>query len=420
MCSQSNSYLPILPVEILHRIFDELDAQTIVLGLGRTCQRLRAVIKSYDRYHLDLQWLSKSDFKLMCHLVDPQDVVSLTLAHVELDLDHIEHFLSLFKTRELSRLRTLKLTGIAERQLAPILQSIPLQSVTSFSSTATIDYLMQRRISRRYICSSMSIRQIRELQASFNRKRLEMILWFDKNLLQYLSIDQRMDWDQMCKILSQLPRLQTLVLDDVHRTTSVSCTPLFPQITSLTFKRLTISIDGLELILSSMPSLSHFKLIGHCDCLDGDRWEHFIEAKLPVLKKFGFYISICQTHVRTPADNELIMASYRTPFWLEKKKWFVICKCRANQPVHICLFSIPICVSSLTYTSKWTKILLSTCDLNSDNAVTMMDNVTRLQINFKSGTMVDVQLPVRISKETNFSRVFVARHQRNKCCLVSR
>jgi hypothetical protein len=79
----SNSFIPslqILPVEILHHILDELDVQTILFSFRNTCRQFRAVMNSYDRYILNFQSISKPDFDLVCHLIDPSRVTSLTLS----------------------------------------------------------------------------------------------------------------------------------------------------------------------------------------------------------------------------------------------------------------------------------------------------------------------------------------------------
>ena len=55
-----------LPVELLHRIFDYLDAQTILLSFSYVCTHLRAVTHTYEKYTLDLTSISKSDFHHMC------------------------------------------------------------------------------------------------------------------------------------------------------------------------------------------------------------------------------------------------------------------------------------------------------------------------------------------------------------------
>ena len=403
MYSQSASYLPLLPVEILHHIFEQLDAQTIVLGLSRTCQRLRSVVCSYDRYQLDFQSISKSDFKLMCHLLNPHDVTLLRLSLVDRHLDHIELFLSLFETRKLARLRTLELSGVAERQLGPILKSVHIRSLTSLLVHVKSYDGRRCGTTAKLLASAIAQSKLRRLEVSFGWERLEKICWSDQSLLQYLSIDNWMYLDKTCKILGQLPCLETLVLRDVDRNIFASDTILFPQITSFTFTNVLVPVDRLEVVLSLMPSLSHLRVIGDGNYLEGDRWEHFIQAKLPLLKRFEFFFKTHQVHVCTPPGIELIVAPYRTPFWLEQKRWFVTCEYCTREPVGITLYSIPICVSSLKYASESTKTSLSTGDTSNDHPVAMMDHVSTLQIDFKTELVTDVQTNVRMSIAIDFS-----------------
>ena len=398
MCSRTSSSLPTLPVEILHHIFDELDAQTIVLGLGRTCQRLRAVVKSYDRYRLDFEWLSKSDFKLMCHLVDPQNVISLTLYHADRTPDRIELFLTLFKTRELTRLRTLKLRFMEERFLAPILKSIPFQSVTSFSVNLLTADGRRLNPTNRFLSSAVDQTKLCQLNVTFGLERLQKILWCHQTQLEYLSMGKSVHWYSMSEILAQLPHLRTLVLKDIGGPRSTRSNTLPPQITSFTFTDATLLHDSLELMLSSMPSLNHFKLIGRGDYRDGGRWEHFIQTRLPLLKKFEFFIKHVQIPRGTPAYIESVVTPYRTPFWLEQKKWFVTCEYSTNEPTKINLFSMPICVSSLKYKSEETKVSHSTGNLNHENDVTIMDSVRTVFIDVNSRTLKVLQIQVPVSE----------------------
>ena len=398
MCSQSTANLSKLPVETLHHIFDELDAQTIVLGLARTCQRLRAVVKSYDRYRLDFQWLSKSDFKLMCHLVDPRDVISLTLSQYRCGLDHVELFLSLVKTRQLSRLRTLILGPLVEQHLTLVVKSIPFQSVTSLSVAILPTDDRPLSPTTKFLSSAIAQVKPRRLKVSFGLERLQKIVWSNQTQLEYLTIGVSIHWDLLCEVLAQLPRLRTLVLDDVNWLSSKSHATVFPQITSFTFTNATLLLERLELMLSLMPSLNHFKLVGDGDYVDGERWEHFIQTQLPLLMKFNIFINHFYIARRTPAYVESIMASYRTPFWLEQKKWFVTCEYCTDELPRINLFSMPICVSSLKYKSKATTVSLTTVDVSHENAFALMDNVTTVQIDVNSPSLKNLQMQVRVSE----------------------
>ena len=68
-----------LPVELLYRIFDTLDAKTIFLAVRNVCTRLDASVNSYNRCHLDTNMASKREFRLICRLIRPENIISLSL-----------------------------------------------------------------------------------------------------------------------------------------------------------------------------------------------------------------------------------------------------------------------------------------------------------------------------------------------------
>ncbi len=68
-----------LPVELFHRIFDNLDAQTILFSLRPVCRLFRSIVNSYDRYNLNFKTISKCNFHRLCRLIHPQHLISLTL-----------------------------------------------------------------------------------------------------------------------------------------------------------------------------------------------------------------------------------------------------------------------------------------------------------------------------------------------------
>jgi hypothetical protein len=68
-----------LPVELFHRIFDNLDAQTILFSIRSVCRLFRSVVNSYDRYNLDFKVIFKCNFHRLWQLIQPQHLNSLTL-----------------------------------------------------------------------------------------------------------------------------------------------------------------------------------------------------------------------------------------------------------------------------------------------------------------------------------------------------
>jgi hypothetical protein len=133
MSDDSISSLQILPVEILHHILDKVDAYTILFSFRNTCRRFRAVVNSYDRYVLNFQSISKPDFDLVCHLIDPTRVTSLILSEDGETFNQIELFLSRFHLQQFNRLRSLSLFISEEEHLKPIVERFKIRSLESFS-----------------------------------------------------------------------------------------------------------------------------------------------------------------------------------------------------------------------------------------------------------------------------------------------
>ncbi|CAF4656252.1 unnamed protein product, partial [Rotaria magnacalcarata] len=98
--------------------------------------------------------------------------------------------------------------------------------------------------------------------------------------------------------------------NSTHVTSSAGA--YFSGLVSLTMNNCYLSFGELDFLLSLTPSLIHFKLINvgwnSNSLFDGFRWEKFIQKRLPFLNNLHSIIN-----------------SYRTPFWLERKHWYVTC-----------------------------------------------------------------------------------------------
>ena len=65
--------------------------------------------------------------------------------------------------------------------------------------------------------------------------------------------------------------------------------------------------------------------------MDGKRWEQFIQINLSQLDKFEFYFYEFTVSMPTAAEDiELTISSFQTTFWIEHKRWFVVCECKKN------------------------------------------------------------------------------------------
>ncbi|CAF0976017.1 unnamed protein product [Rotaria sordida] len=395
----SNTMIPwlcLLPVEILHHIFDCLDASTILFSLRCTCRRLKTIVDSYDRYVLDFRSISKSDFQLLCCLINPRKVKSLTLFPKDETSDQLELFMTYFRIQEFTRLRSLTLIEIEERQLKVLLKRFCIPSLTSFSFK--LGKYDDRRINTTATLLSSIISQanLHHLNLELRSTRIEKMIWPAQCLIKYLKIGSCDEFSQIFTILRCSPHLQTFVIkfssyvDDTIISLD-SFRTSFQQLTSLTLENLRANVNNLELLLSLMTSLTYLKLIGLGHFLNGNRWEQFIQTNLPCLKKFELFVQEWKDVDYTSVDIEAIIELFRTSFWIEHKKWFFTCETIELWPRVIKLYSIPLCISTLTYEPESNKISSSTFYSIINNDMSIMDNIDTIDFKFSKFTLDDIQ-----------------------------
>ena len=74
-------------------------------------------------------------------------------------------------------------------------------------------------------------------------------------------------------------------------------------------------MNTFEQMMSNLPRLRHLELVSHCDndVIDGHRWH----KKVNKLDTFNFMF-----HISDELQSEQL-DSFRTPFWLNEKRWYV-------------------------------------------------------------------------------------------------
>jgi hypothetical protein len=401
-----------LPVELFHRIFDSLDAQTILFSVQLVSRLFRSVVNSYDRYNLDFKIISKCNFHRLCRLIQPQHLISLTLYNNEPIPDQTSLFISNFQRQQLTKIRSINLFGIDEFQLNMILKSIDLKCLISFSLHIQKYESWPSKTTEQYLSSIMAQSTLRKVEFNLRTDRLSNIQWPSNCRIEYLIIDGDITMDNLFRIISSSPQLHSLIIkqklltmpDNLKKRSS------FPQITSLILEKVVMTINQLELFLSLTPSLIYLKLIGNGFVFDGNRWEQFLQVNLPHLNKLEFFLSSWKLIDQTRDDLQLIIQLFQTPFWIEHKKWFVACEFHLKKPRQIQIYSIPICKTIFHDRLDSEICLLSTSnhliaiedineiDLKFENPndnnilksiITPFPNVTKLRLDFYSNISID-------------------------------
>jgi hypothetical protein len=345
--------------------------------------------------------VSQSNFQRVCRSIDPRKVKSLTLSHKDERFGQIRLFNSLFGVKQFTQLRSLTLIAIKESQLRDILKRVNISSLISLSLDIREPNDRPENMTSILLTSILTRAKLHKLVLNIQPDRIEKIRWPEQYTIEHLGIGMCRNFDRLTTIFCCLPRLRTLAigscsLQNLCRTDLI----FFPQLTKLLLKNLNTRIDYLEHLLQVMPRLTALKLIGNGNFLNGHQWERFIQTNLPLLNKFEFYFHEDRADPVNPPDIEGIIASFRTAFWLELKKWFVTCEYNIKSPEQIRLYSMPICVSSLNSKSESTNISISNLTTAVYKNVPIMVNIDKIGFNFTKLTSSDIEQQVSMHENT--------------------
>lgn len=365
-----------LPMEILHRIFDELDGAIIFLSVRAVCQQLRAAVGTYQQYKLDMTFLFKPDFCQLLHLIRPECVTSLSLSDEEMRLQQIHLFFSLIDFGRFIRLHSLTLLHIGHYELRSVLKhAVKLSLISLILQPRSYHTLNELEIAQ-HLLSIMVQPTLRRLEL-LDMKIDYLIALLQQPIefkFQYLRMEYY-DQGPCCEIIARSPNLKTLVLDQTARSTAPFkyqnpkwfSTP-YRELVFLTMANFSLFMSQAELILSQMLSLRHLKIITRpSDVFNGSQWEELIKTKLPCLNKFEFYARFSRVHSKEKSIESMlntIIAPYCTPFWTEEKRWQVICNFWPTiQEAEI--YTSPICKPYYSHRSN--PKMRTMCNFEKDN-----------------------------------------------------
>ncbi|CAF1200220.1 unnamed protein product [Rotaria sordida] len=368
-----------LPVELIYRILNNLDNQTILFSFGNVCKRFQSIINTYNQYKLNFQSVSKSCFHSICYLIHPENIISLTLSNDNKTPNQIKCFFSFFQIQQFTCLRSLTLIEIDENDFHNI---FPFKNILISLSFTFRNSILQNSKTLQLISSIISNNNLRHLDFFLSSSKIDDLIWPNQCLLQSLVLSNRINFIQFSTILSYSLQLKKFVLQDciIEDLTDIDSLISYPQLISLTFDDSELNVNECQLILSLTPSLEYLHIVGGTNLSNGFCWEKFIQKKLLKLNKFEFaFCGTTDVRVEDSINVESLITSFRTPFWIDNKHWFVVCyyfKDSANYSI----YSLPICKSKVRFYPHEDKITCSTYS-NFYNDVSMTDNVREMQLN---------------------------------------
>ena len=327
----SNASLPTLPVELLHRIFDHLDIRSILLSIRSVCKNLYAVTNSYDRFKLTSNSFSYSDIRLICRLIQLENIIALDMSYYIDNQGRLRLFSSDFDLRQLTRLNELTLDKMIEIDLANCLQNIATRSLISLK----IYFRNNQKINNGTITllSSLIVQfNIQKLHLRYDTYMNKYIRFSVTYSLRDLTISSCTCYEYVA-VLKHCPRLQRFVIDHCagfDHTILASCTGLrHDQLNFLAISNYKVPTEYIDSFLSFTPALEYLQLISIRSkfdrIFDGVFWSQLSQTKLTALHHLDFMLKYHFVSADNFSSMSSIIASFQTPYWLTDKHWFVTC-----------------------------------------------------------------------------------------------
>ena len=384
--------LETLPAELLYRIADYLDVQTVLLSFRYVCTKFHTIVDQSYRRELHLSsGLARNDFDRLCSWINPSTLLSITLLNNEETPGQILLFFSRFHLEQFIRLRSLTLIDIDAQDCQTILRHTRAKSLKKLSlqlqgkrNRPILEFLSE------FICRS----DLQSLTLNTFAHSIEEIFLCAQSELQHLTIGV-CTYEEYQTILRSCPQLRTLVLDDCwineDNFVEVSCSS--SSLISLAIKETNRSISQLHHLLSLTPSLRSLQLVnssstGHC-LIHGGKWEEFLREKFSQLTQFDFlfYRRSLKTFT-SHAEIDSVLGSFRSVFWLEEKRWFVTYD-YVKQIHQTRFYSIPYPITAFEYHLHAENISFST-SVGTDLQSILMDRVHRLSIDLMRIQMQEI------------------------------
>ena len=165
----NTSLLSTLPNELIYRILDILDNETIFFSFGNVCKRFHTLIRAYNQYKFNFQSISKPYFHSICRLIHPENIVSLTLSDDNRTPGQIKWFLSFFQIRQFIRLRSLTLIDIDEDDFHTI---FPFENKILSLSFTFRNYIFRNSETLPVFSSIVSNKNLRQLDCFLPSKAI--------------------------------------------------------------------------------------------------------------------------------------------------------------------------------------------------------------------------------------------------------
>ncbi|CAF1217638.1 unnamed protein product [Adineta ricciae] len=308
-----------LPKEILFEIFSYFPPLEISYSFSNVNKHINKVLCDYNlRYSINLRFMSQEMFDSLKNHLRPERVIHLDMSNEESVSPKMQHFLSLFDLKSFRNLRSISVYNVTNEGIDLFVFQLKRLPANHLTRLYLSDIYSGDRFYQLIDLHSKSLRTLSVDQGSIlNRnifpKHLQNLKLYSIDNFYLKTILQRLHRNSLIELYIQFDfnkfsTKQLLFSFQRHSQSLNRLSIKINQISILTLKRLVLALNNLKRL--------ELDCYYSGDLLDGNQWEEFAAG----LEKLDFQIGFVRT------DHESlcrIINSFRSPFWCEKKHWWV-------------------------------------------------------------------------------------------------
>lgn len=245
----SSSLLLALPIELLHRILDNLDIRSIIFSFRAVCKTFYSIANNYQRLKLELSNHSTNDpFDRLYRIISLENIGTLVLqkCYVNNELNNIDRFFSFGGIHRFTRLLSVELESIDENDLCTIM--CHLVTLSTLKSLKIFDRRIYKYDTNVLLSAIIALRSLRQLHLNVSSRIIDEISWPMHSTFRELTL-RKCSYKQWCHILyrSSNLRVASTANFDMNNIQQIAISTPYSQLTSLTLTDIRFPIDQLEI-----------------------------------------------------------------------------------------------------------------------------------------------------------------------------
>jgi hypothetical protein len=326
-------YLSNLPVELIHKIFDDVSSFDMLASLCLVNKRLRLISLNYPRFLLDFSYLKeKRHFDLFCAQLPSISSrnVSLAFSNIHdgtmpikidcffLQYNDINNIFPKLHSLSLSHVDYIMWTSIKNYvELLTSLTSLSIYTANMVYTSKTTDFISHLFNDLLFISSTLKCLCLR---VNSNTAPYISKLYLNKKIspIKHLILDNVfVDLQNLSFIVPALHTFDMMI--NMCNFDCIAHVYPFKHLKYLSITVYCLNFSTIKKLLDSMVRLVHLTIVGYGlynDMADGIAWEQILINIITFKFSFSF-------HKSTSISKPIELDSFRSSFWLEKKHWYV-------------------------------------------------------------------------------------------------